>query len=665
MEEGKLKDDDVLIEEPFFESIDKLDEETILNDEIFTKYIFCIESIGKREKEILKLQKKAKQLGVKSAFDDILKQFKREYLKEIKEKDRRQKYNMQNEENTTDFSKCIDKTEKGNVFRQLKLNCGKWIANEEGVYKIEYNYGQAIKVKASPIPIVPVERYKNIETNEEKVKLAFFKDNYWQEIIVEKNTIISKAKILQLGNKGLEVNENNAKDLITYLSDILILNKFATKKIVSHLGWFKNEFVPYSEKYMIEPFENLKDERNIMLNNIATSGDYEKWKKVAKEVRKNKIVKVMMDTCFASILIPIFGINNFMTYFWVKSGSGKSVATLVNASIFGQPDIYTKNFNDTAYSAELMCSFLGNLPFIIDELELEKKKDSKSMSTEEFVYMILQGRGKNRGNGKGGLTNVGRWQNTITLNGEESIVDKFKRDGAINRVIELKYNNRLIEKGKGADICDTVRQNYGWAGKDFIKIIQRKLNNENEKKQLFEMQKDFFKELNEMSVFEKQVNSISLILTAGNIVAKEIFKDEALTANDVKEFFRDVKEEEDRAYELILEWFHQNINKFKNNIETGDVWGKYLSDNDGNVTAIFINPKVLKDFLKTQEYSWNVLKERMFEKGYIEKDTRGQYTINQKVNGIQGRYIKFLIDNERFYIQNENNYKEKQMNIPF
>ena len=141
MEERKLKDDDLLIEEPFFESIDKLDEETILDDEIFTKYIFCIEGIGKREKEILKLQKKAKQLGVKPAFDDMLKQFKREYLKEIKEKDRRQKYNMQNEENTTDFSKCIDKTEKGNVFSQLKLNCGKWIANEEGVYKIEYNYG--------------------------------------------------------------------------------------------------------------------------------------------------------------------------------------------------------------------------------------------------------------------------------------------------------------------------------------------------------------------------------------------------------------------------------------------------------------------------------------------------------------------------------------------
>ena len=84
MEEGKLKDDDVLIEEPFFESIDKLNEETILNDEIFTEYIFCIESIGKREKEILKLQKKAKQLGVKSAFDDMLKEFKREYLKENK-----------------------------------------------------------------------------------------------------------------------------------------------------------------------------------------------------------------------------------------------------------------------------------------------------------------------------------------------------------------------------------------------------------------------------------------------------------------------------------------------------------------------------------------------------------------------------------------------------
>ena len=59
----------------------------------------------------------------------------------------------------------------------LQLNCGKWLANDLGVIMTDVTaQGIPITTTACPHPILPIERYINIDTDTEKVKLAFFKD---------------------------------------------------------------------------------------------------------------------------------------------------------------------------------------------------------------------------------------------------------------------------------------------------------------------------------------------------------------------------------------------------------------------------------------------------------------------------------------------------------
>lgn len=654
MEEGKLKDDDILIEEPFFESIDKLNEETILKEEIFTNYIFCIDNIIKREKEIAKLQKKARELKVKPIFDKALKQYEKEYKKEQKEIEKKQKLIEETKNNETDFSKCIDGTEKGYIFSQLKLDCGKWIANEEGVYKIEYNYGQPIKIEASPIPIVPIERIVNIETEIEKVRLALFKDNKWKELVLNKNTIANKNKILQLPDRGLDVIDDNAKYLITYLADILKLNKFEAKEGVSHLGWIGKEFVPYSSKYCIDIEYEFKQKSR----SIKQAGNYEEWKKYIKHLRSfSTTLRFMIASSFASILIKIFNIDPVLVHIWGKSKKvGKTVATLVCASVWGKPKEIVSNLSNTFTANERLCNFYRNMPVFLNELQIAKRQFS---DFNQLVYALGEGKGKERGTINDGLREISSWENIIILNGEEPITDDGSNEGVKNRVIEINEEKTLMGDKKGNEIVNFIQKNYGYAGPEFIRYVQ---NNLEEIKKLW---CNFINELDQINSYQGQSNYFAAIMVADYIISKEIFKDEAFSIKDIKQYMREDTDETDRYYNIILEWFYQNINKFKNNIDIGDVWGKYLNDNDGNVITIFINPKVLKDFLNTQNISWNAIKVKMFEKKYIEKDSKGQYSVSQKVNGIKGRYIKFLIDNERIAIQEEINYKEEQINMPF
>ena len=200
----------VFTEEGGLKDIDNLNEEEILSNKTF-ETLFAIENPIERERLYSKCLKRVKELRLSTrVFNNIYKQYKENYIKNLKSI----------KSNETNFTDC-----------EYKFKCGNWITNDTGVYKEDYtNNGIPIKIKASSIPVLPTERLVNIDTNTEKVKLNFFKDGNWNPIIVEKNTIASKNKILQLANRGVEVTEDNAKNLITYLSDILELNNIPVVK---------------------------------------------------------------------------------------------------------------------------------------------------------------------------------------------------------------------------------------------------------------------------------------------------------------------------------------------------------------------------------------------------------------------------------------------------
>lgn len=61
----------------------------------------------------------------------------------------------------------------------LELNAGDWDATDLGVYR---RNGFADEL-ACPHPIMPVERLINIDTGEEKLKLAFRKGTMWRRLI--------------------------------------------------------------------------------------------------------------------------------------------------------------------------------------------------------------------------------------------------------------------------------------------------------------------------------------------------------------------------------------------------------------------------------------------------------------------------------------------------
>lgn len=607
---------------------------TQLLDKALFEYIFGIEDEFNRENIIADLQAKAKNYGIASQFNRKLRNYKDKYIKFLKSQNK----------NITNFTNCPINS----------LNCGNWIADDSGIYKKELkSNGQVIKVKASPIPILISERLINIDTKTEKVKLLFYKDGKWQDIITEKNTISSKNKILQLANRGIEVNEDNAKNLITYLSDLLELNDIPMKKGVSHLGWVDKNFIPYTDDFALD----VDQEFNQKLKSIKEKGNLESWIKYVNYLREdNNVVKFLMSASFAGVLVKLFNINPFIVHLWGKSGNGKTLVEMVAASIWGNPNnSLISNLSNTTIANERLCNFFRNMPVFLDELQIAK---TRYKSFDELIYALTEGKGKERGTIDNGLREITEWQTIIIFTGEEPITTIASKEGVKNRVIEINEDNNLIKDLEGNEVATFLHKNYGMAGKKFVEIVQEHFD------EVSELQKKYRTELGKITTYKKQVNAMSLVMTANYISSKYIFKDEPLNTEDVKNYFQADTDEADRYFEMIMDWFSENQNKFVKNNERkdiGDIYGRYdVDENSEKIEALYIVPKVLRDFFNESNINFDSIKKKMFEKGYIEKDSAGKYQSFIRINGISMRCIKIITMTD---IQYENEYEPTQEEI--
>ena len=583
-------------------------EHELLNEELI-KGILEIPSAQIREHFLYQIECRAKELKIANNFKRLFKTVQADLVQAEKQK---------------------ESLETSITNQPVKLKCKNYICNDFGIKKPEFD---SVTMRTKEIlvcthPLLPVERLINIDNNIEKVKLAFYKDKKWQYVIAERNTLASKNKILQLANTGIEINENNAKEIITYISELIAINleTIPFNKAITHLGWTENGFVPYIENFKFDGDRSFES----IYKDVKSKGDYELWKEKLVELRQSNQTL------------------HFIVHLWGKSGTGKSVALIIAMSVWGNPKIghLVKNLNSTNVGFERLSAFFNNIPFACDELQAIK---SKYNNFNELIYTLTQGEGKSRGTADGGIQEQLKWNCAFITNGEEPITLESSKEGVKNRVIEIEENEAIIENGN--QIVNFLLDNYGFAGKEFIENIPGEDYLKEEHSRICEELKK------ENSTSEKQINTISAILLADKLASKYIFFDTPLTIEQGMKYFTKDIDEAERIYNLIVDYFYQNINKFNDNT-TGEFWGTYDTNADGSIEKFYFIPSVLRKFLSDNNINFDGIKSKLFDGGYIEKDKHNKFSVNQQINERSVRTISF-------YMKNDNQNQVQNDDFPF
>lgn len=485
--------------------------------------------------------------------------------------------------------------------QELELFSGEYICDECGVaIPDKYGYEQIV----CRHPIMPVQRLVNIDSGEERLKLAYKKGRVWRSMVVEKSVIASSNGILQLAANGVVVNSENAKALSTYIMEIENMNYdyIPEQKSVGRLGWVgAHGFSPYVDDLVFDGENNFKH----IFNAVQSEGDRQKWIDMMIDLRKEKGAgRLFLAASFASVILEPCGLLPFFLHAWGGTEVGKTVGLMIAASVWACPKMgeYITTFNSTLVGQEMTASFLNSLPMCIDELQIQSSLGVKDF--DKIIYQLTEGVGRTRGAKAGGLQKTNTWKNCIITNGEHPISNANSGGGAVNRIIEFECAEKVYSDLVG--ICAVINANYGFAGREFVEYLQ----SEGAAERVNSLQKQYFKELLKSDSTDKQAASASALLAADHVATELFFKDgNNLTVADLAAIM--TKKEEvnvnSRAYDYILELVVRNPNKFKPN-EFGDyqgeVWGKTDLDNIYIIKSIFDREMGLAGFNSTAFLAW-------------------------------------------------------------
>ena len=528
----------------------------------------------------------------------------------------------------------------------LVLNCGDWEASDIGVYKNELSSkGMPYRIVACPHPILPVERLVNIDTSTEKLRLAFFKDERWQYVTVDCTTCYNKQNVTVLGDRGVMVTSETARELVRYLSDVVSLNMKDTEagkaiplyRSIARLGWIGDDFCPYVKDVKYDgdlDFESI-------YNQVRSAGNREAWYQMAGEIRKDIVVRLLIATSLASPLIERVGALPFVFHLWGTTSFGKTVSLMVAMSVWGNPEsgCLTRSMNMTQNAMARTASFLYNLPFGADELQQIR---SRWDNFDNLIMYLTEGIDKGRAKAKGGIEELKTWRNCFIFTGEEPITKDNSGGGTKNRVIEVEVTKPIYESGYM--VANTVRENYGWAGKEFIDFVKQISVEE-----LRIRYKRIFDEImQKCDTTDKQAYSMALILLADDLSCSCIFpEDTPIRVEQVSKYLHSNKavDVSERAYDLTQSWIANNQNSFITRRDgatifpSGKILGKFSEDKK-NVEII---AKELRDFLYESGISYDAVIGKWAEKEYCKKFA-GKYTHPVYVGESKVRCVTFCMN---------------------
>lgn len=538
-------------------------------------------------------------------------------------------------------------------YGETELNCGMWVADMSGVKAFSDKGGFRL---ACYHPILPVERLFNLETKTEKIKLAYFRDNKWKDIIVDKDLIASNSKIVKLSSYGIAVTSESSKNLVSYLADVENLNTITISKSTSKLGWNDTDFIPFDESIKFDDESRFKD----LIDSIKAIGSEDVWLELVKKIRTNTFhyePQLMMAASFASVLVKKLNMLPFIVNLWGKTGGGKTVTLMLACSIWADPGEgrYITDSYATQNAFEVRLDILNNLPLLMDDLS--KVRDKLNDGFTDLIYLLCSGKGKERSNIDLGLNKSKTWSNTIISNMERPLANETMRGGAINRIIDVEMAGGDIYTNANA-VVETLKGNYGFAGAKFVSLVKDLDINyiSNLRKHYEQVIKEEAQKQNSIKE-EKQIMPMSLILAADKIATDYLFEDGIYL--DVPTMVRQLKDVEDvsegkRAYEAIIDYSAMYRNKFTESDYSLESWG-FIKDG-----YININPAAMRRIAQEQNFSVKAFCAWAKENDVLKTNNKK----NQQVLKINGSFQRFYSIKQEL-VEDITDWVEASVEIPF
>lgn len=340
-----------------------------------------------------------------------------------------------------------------------------WIYSDKGISVIDEKKYSPVNVCRTPI--ILTQRLKSIETGDEKIEIAFKRDDQWHRAIYPRSTIFSSRSITTLADLGCTITSENAKQVVRFLGALEAENIDIIPKAdaTATFGWQPGRrFLPgHSDGITLD----IDPSQRNMAAAYCQNGTMDRWIRHMAPHRVRDKFRFILAASFAAPLLRIVKQRIFFVYNWGGSKGGKTAALKAALSAWGDPDRLMVNFNATQVGLERTASFFCDLPLGIDERQLAGRNQE---SLEKTIYMIASGTGKVRGAKGGGLQATHQWRTVALATGEEPLSTDTTQTGVSTRVLEI-YGGPFDNEQDAGLMHQQSAMDCGWAGPAFIERL--------------------------------------------------------------------------------------------------------------------------------------------------------------------------------------------------
>jgi hypothetical protein len=541
----------------------------------------------------------------------------------------------------------LDKQLPGMPIQGLELP-GDWrLSSEKQIYRIEDRGDQRdpVKVVACPHPVFIAERMTNLDAGTEKLRIAYYRDKQWRDMVVDAVTIASRNSIVQLANYGLQVTSESAKNLVTFLSDFLTVNKdrLPVSRSLSRLGWVDlKSFAPYTENVAYDGELAYKS----IFEAVRSEGEYKDWLTMARELRGSVILRTVLAASFASPLVDLLGYQPFFVHLWGESGAGKTVAQQLALSVWGDPGQMLKTLNTTAVGLERHASFFRSLPVALDELQ---SLAQKYLTIDQIIYMLGLGKSKGRGAKAGGIEQESEWRNVFITSGEEPVSSENSQGGARNRVLEFYMDKSVYGPADPGEIAIKLSDTFGHAGRQYIEALIALMDGK--RSGIKDLWQAFRAEIRDSEYTDKHIGNVAMLALGDYYSSRFVFGiDDDVSRAEAMVLAMELLERLDkasdidpirRAWDFVCGWTVSNADRFAYDYDGSAPRLGYLQrgaeitgEDEGDV--LYVIPQALNDALRSAGFNPSKCFRGFTERGLIRSSVEAgktRYALLKRING--------------------------------
>lgn len=519
-----------------------------------------------------------------------------------------------------------------------------WIYDNRGIHKIDEK--TRVPECICRTPIILTQRLKSIETGEEKIEVAFKRDNAWHTAIFNRSVIFQSKSITALADLGCTITSENAKHVVRFL-EALEKENFELLKLTdstSSFGWqTKNRFLPgHAPDLAIDIDPSLQN----WANAYSKNGTLAEWLEQMKPHRKRYKFRFILSAAFTAPLLKIIKQRIFFVYNWGGSRGGKTAALKAALSVWGDPEKLMANFNATQVALERMAAFYCDLPLGIDERQLA---GSKQENLEKLVYMLSSGTGRARGSKTGGVQALSTWRTVVLSTGEEPITKSNSQTGVNTRILEI-VGGPFDDEAEASRMHQQAALNCGWAGPEFVGYIKNI-----DERSIIDRYNEIYDEIVSIAAQSNKAHiaSIAAVTLADIIVSELFYKTDSSRAKEnalkmAALIIKDLRDNEtpdvnESAVQFIADWITMNVENFSYYENAHNPYKQFYGKIEGEIVSVLITP--LREALEKAGFSYRKTLKYMADEGIIESSSQGGVKVYSTIKSFGGAKSRVIVIN--------------------